>query len=624
MATKKTLSPRNRNWTFGRVSRNVHRFDIKLPHADNEFRALLTSDCHWDNPHCEQDRMKKLFDQALELDAPILDIGDFFCAMQGKYDKRASKSDLRPEHQCSDYLDALVRTAAEWLQPYSKILTLRGEGNHECVDDQTEVLTSRGWIKAGEVTLDDVVAQRSNHDNEIFYTKPLRCLSYEHSGEMVRFESRSMDMMVTPNHRVAFLPSAKQSNLRYKEAGAILKVPKPLGVIPTNGVRKTPGVSMSLDELEFLAWLLTDGSLTTGAIFLYQSKPAYVEKIRDLLTRLGYPFKEGVRNRNISEICGVPLKAPPMSQHEFRIPRDKSIELMAKFSVDADRNLPPWLYDLTEEQFDFFLHRIVDGDGSRHKSAKTAMMLYGKEPFLSSFQQLCINFGYRAMLSLRTRSSGAASYHCLNIVKRGFLSLAGVKKTLIPYLGKVYCLTTPSGNFFARRNGKVFLTGNSSIKKRMETDLTERLTERLKLGGSAAETGGFSGYVKFFITEGVNNRSSIKYWYHHGHGGGGPVTKGVIQTARRAAFVSDADIIHTGHVHEQWIVNNPKIRLTDANKIEHRRELHVCTPGFKEEYGDGHGGWHIERGAPPKPLGAAWLRIYREGRNVEFEVTEAR
>jgi hypothetical protein len=51
--------------------------------------------------------------------------------MQGKYDKRASKDALRPEHQCNDYLDALVRTAADFYGPFAKNFINLGYGNHE-------------------------------------------------------------------------------------------------------------------------------------------------------------------------------------------------------------------------------------------------------------------------------------------------------------------------------------------------------------------------------------------------------------------------------------------------------------------------------------------------------------
>lgn len=117
-------------WTFTQHQPNTHTLGFKdvlnKPH-----RIALLSDLHWDNPHCMLDRLKADLDAAIKADAPILTFGDTFCAMQGKWDRRANKSTLRPEHQCDDYLDALVRTAAEWFEPYLSHLCLVGIGNHE-------------------------------------------------------------------------------------------------------------------------------------------------------------------------------------------------------------------------------------------------------------------------------------------------------------------------------------------------------------------------------------------------------------------------------------------------------------------------------------------------------------
>ena len=35
----------------------------------------------------------------------------------------------------------------------------------------------------------------------------------------------------------------------------------------------------------------------------------------------------------------------------------------------------------------------------------------------------------------------------------------------------------------------------------------------------------------------------------------------------------------------------------------------MITGTYKEEYGDGSKGWHVERGAPPKPVGGRILVI---------------
>jgi len=284
-------------WTFEEKSRNVHVLRINLNHWNDEQWILLQSDVHWDNPHCDRAMLKKHLDLALERNAPVLDAGDFFCAMQGKYDPRSSKKDVRPEHQVNNYLDALVDTAAKFMEPYKAILALRGRGNHE-----------------------------------------------------------------------------------------------------------------------------------------------------------------------------------------------------------------------------------------------------------------------------------------------------------------------------------------TSIGKRHETDLTERLSERLRASGSPVRAGGYGGFVRFCVTV-ANNQTSKKFLYHyyHGSGGGGPVTRGVIQTNRMSVYLADCDIVHSGHTHDAWQLPIARIRLNHKDHIEHSRITFIRTAGYKEEYGDGYGGWHIERGGPPKPTGAAWLRIYAAGKDkFDYEITEAR
>lgn len=92
---------------------------------------LLRSDAHHDNPDCNRELEMRHLAEARERNAGILDNGDLFCAMQGKYDKRSDKSKVRPEHQVSNYLDALISTAADDYEPFAHHLISLGEGNHE-------------------------------------------------------------------------------------------------------------------------------------------------------------------------------------------------------------------------------------------------------------------------------------------------------------------------------------------------------------------------------------------------------------------------------------------------------------------------------------------------------------
>lgn len=148
-----------------------------------------------------------------------------------------------------------------------------------------------------------------------------------------------------------------------------------------------------------------------------------------------------------------------------------------------------------------------------------------------------------------------------------------------------------------------------SIHERNGFDLTTALVSALNdRTGSSIQAGGYGGWVRFMLQR-HTQRNSLRLYYMHGYGGGGPVTQDLIQDQRRRTYVEGADIMVSGHTHDAWAVDNAKIRLNDANAIERRSVWSVKVPTYKDEYADGAGGWHVETGKPPKPLGAWWLRI---------------
>ena len=109
-----------------RVSRNVHAV-----YCEKEIQLLLLSDLHWDNPKCDRVLLKNHLDEAVKRDAKIIINGDCLCLMQGKYDPRRSKKDIRPEHNKANYIDAVIQDAVEWFGPYKDHILVVGYGNHE-------------------------------------------------------------------------------------------------------------------------------------------------------------------------------------------------------------------------------------------------------------------------------------------------------------------------------------------------------------------------------------------------------------------------------------------------------------------------------------------------------------
>ena len=109
------------------LGRNIH----KLIFNSTKAKVALLSDIHWDNPKCDRKMLAKHLDYCLAHNIPVHINGDMFCLMQGRGDRRGSKSDILPEHNNSRYLDSVVQTAVEWFAPYKDILTIIGYGNHE-------------------------------------------------------------------------------------------------------------------------------------------------------------------------------------------------------------------------------------------------------------------------------------------------------------------------------------------------------------------------------------------------------------------------------------------------------------------------------------------------------------
>jgi hypothetical protein len=68
-----------------------------------------------------------------------------------------------------------------------------------------------------------------------------------------------------------------------------------------------------------------------------------------------------------------------------------------------------------------------------------------------------------------------------------------------------------------------------------------------------------------------------------------------------------------GHIHENSCRNDVRDTLETQSASGYslkQKQIHLMITGtYKEEYGDGSQGWHVERGAPIKPLGGRILTI---------------
>jgi hypothetical protein len=166
----------------------------------------------------------------------------------------------------------------------------------------------------------------------------------------------------------------------------------------------------------------------------------------------------------------------------------------------------------------------------------------------------------------------------------------------------------------------VITPGNheTAVRKRMETCLTTRLVERLRMNGSRVRQGGYAGWVMFRGMASKKNVAVYRLYYHHGYGGGGQVTRGVIDFSRYLVDI-DADCVHAGHVHQRTLIEATRQRLT-PNGIPKVKPIHlVRSAAYKQECLTD--GWAVEKGMSSRPLGGWWMLLRWSPANDELRAS---
>lgn len=163
------------------------------------------------------------------------------------------------------------------------------------------------------------------------------------------------------------------------------------------------------------------------------------------------------------------------------------------------------------------------------------------------------------------------------------------------------------------KNCAVMTYGNHelSVLQRHETDILKRFVYTMnREHGGKIILQDYASWIRFqFFTEKDENKAnyrSFNCYKTHGTGGNAPVTKGVIQSARRQDMVL-ADIYLSGHIHTEWIVSRPQWYLSNEGMTKIREPLHIQVGTMKDST---KGTWENMKGFAPPSLGGVWLTFY--------------
>jgi predicted phosphodiesterase len=157
----------------------------------------------------------------------------------------------------------------------------------------------------------------------------------------------------------------------------------------------------------------------------------------------------------------------------------------------------------------------------------------------------------------------------------------------------------------------------TSWEKYHDTDVCSRFVAGLKRAKSPVLLGKYWGFVQANLVENPKNRVSKTIFFHHGAGGGGEITRGLIDNSRtRGMYI--ADVYISGHIHRRNLDENIVYGINNSGVVCSRQQLFLRSSTYKIE----DDGYHAEKGRGPRPLGGWWLELrYLRDRNTGVECT---
>ena len=346
-----------------------------------------------------------------------------------------------------------------------------------CQTPDVEVMTDSGWKFYHEIQDGDRAYSVDPETNEARFAEIEAVNVFDHDGPMHRIETRRLDVLSTPNHRwyTQYDPSLDKSNpdrhrfVTSSNLGVDDRIPLRFdpGDLPIGPVHKDQIVRL-------VAWYMTEGfrryEYPNGKrCFIAQSRTANPEKVESIAADLASLWGEpgSVEDGGLWHYDGT----------TFSIAAEVGHEIVDLCPGRVKTPSYEFINSLTYDQLTDFVDTCIDGDGHREKN--------GRRTFYSKDAEIIDLFEYCAVrLGMSVTHSVDKEYHVdfdnrdetVWRVNIGFNShtnpARAVRETArngsesrmdyVHYTGKVWCPTTSTGTWVARRNGRVFYTGNSA------------------------------------------------------------------------------------------------------------------------------------------------------------------
>ena len=309
-----------------------------------------------------------------------------------------------------------------------------------CLTGDHEVLTDIGWQRLDEWTGGRIACW--NPSGETVSFQKSNALVFPYKGIMYEYCDKRIDQVSTPEHKMyvkrryggEWLIDTVENMEKYRPS------------IPFTGYRQTTA-GMEHSILRVLVMVQAYGCFTEdGSVVLAFTKLRKVERCKTLLRAADVSF--------VYRVYGEKRRV----RHQFKI-YSRNVPLWLR--IFRNKTFDTWLFD---ESADVFFDELVHWDG--YQSAKNSVQYVTCNKKNADMVQAFAHItGRAAQMKVRDRKDEHPNWSDAYVVDIWLTPKncheIKSKPRKFQFDGMVYCAETPIGFFLVRRNGRVWVTGNS-------------------------------------------------------------------------------------------------------------------------------------------------------------------
>lgn len=307
-----------------------------------------------------------------------------------------------------------------------------------CLTGDHEVLTPEGWIRLDEWKGGQIACW--NPKGELVSFQKAELVSFDYSGPMYEYSDKRIAQVSTPDHKMyvkrryggEWITDTVENMVAYRPS------------IPFTGVRIT-NRGLEHGQLRVLVMVQADGHYTAdGSIRLAFKKERKFERCKELLRKAGIVFSYSEQEEGKRKVFTIHSRHVPLWLRLFR-----------------GKTFGPWLFD---ESADVFFDELAYWDGCRSAVNSIQYCTCNKQnaDMVQAFAHLS---GRCALMKTKDRRDENANWQTAYYVDIWLTPIncheIRNKPRIFDFSGKVYCAVTQTGYFLVRRDGRVWVTGNS-------------------------------------------------------------------------------------------------------------------------------------------------------------------